>query len=284
MVLVDGREHFQDKKGLNRITSLQQHLDKAGWGGISPSGGWGPVPHACPAVMLAPDCRACAWLAPRSRLLAPPALPPFCFADEAGGAGCGEPAAAHWRRGVGGTQQVGGRQGGVGWGGGAKSLRAYQKVPLAWLTSRCYVTHTLVYVRAAEPLHDALWGAPWHDEVGVVHAGTGRGGRVCVSLHCGKSTPLPVNTCKAAAPCHCRRTTEEYVLDFIVERKSVQDLASSITAKSGRYERQKVGLGRITAAPARVRRPMLHEAEGVGCLLLRLDDFAAAGAVYLMQL
>lgn len=54
MVLVDGREHFQDKKGLNRIASLQQHLDKVGWGGSLPAGGLGL--GACRLAQL--RCRA----------------------------------------------------------------------------------------------------------------------------------------------------------------------------------------------------------------------------------
>ena len=57
-----------------------------------------------------------------------------------------------------------------------------------------------------------------------------------------------------------RNPGDEFVLDFIVERKSVQDLASSIMDKSGRYERQKVGgCGVVlTAAPAWVCSSMLQ--------------------------
>lgn len=41
-----------------------------------------------------------------------------------------------------------------------------------------------------------------------------------------------------APPCR-RNSQDEYVLDFIVERKSVQDLVGSIKGSS-RFERQKV--------------------------------------------
>ena len=47
--------------------------------------------------------------------------------------------------------------------------------------------------------------------------------------------------CHTAAARLCRRTPgEEYVLDFILERKAVSDLVKSIMDPGGRYERQKV--------------------------------------------